>query len=238
MNRNQALPRLQDLSQEQWGLVTRQQIQGTGIGNTTTDRLTAIEGLLTRVGHGVYRVVSVPAPDHQELRAAWLLLAPEIPAWERTAEQGVVSHRSAASMYGIGDLPADIHSFTVASRKQSRRKDIRIHRRRLDDGEWIMLRGLPVTMPQRIASDLLWDKEDPDAVAQIIDQAIKNVFAYPASFPAALAPHAARFGFRKGDGLALLRALLSTVGNPDWEKWVREAESSAHKQDLVEARKS
>jgi hypothetical protein len=235
MIRNQALPRLQDLSQEQWGLVTRQQIQGAGIGDTTTDRLTAIEGLLTRVGHGVYRVVSAPAPDHQELRAAWLMLAPEIPAWERTPEQGVVSHRSAASMYGIGNLPADIHNFTVGVRKQSRRRDVRIHRRKLAEREWIMLRGLPVTIPQRIASDLLWDNEDPEGVAHIIDQAIKNVFAYSDSFPSALAPHAARFGFRTGDGLALLRALLSSIGNPDWEKWVKEAEDSAHKQVPTEA---
>jgi hypothetical protein len=34
---------------------------------------------------------------------------------------GVVSHRSAAELYGLGHLTADQHEFTVPSRRQTRR---------------------------------------------------------------------------------------------------------------------
>src|ERR1700730_12699689 len=100
MSRQSPLPRLQELAQEQWGLVTRRQIQDAGIGSTTVDRLTSPRGSLERVASGVYRLAAAPIPDHLDLRAAWLQLATDIPAWTRTADQGVVSHRSAASLYG------------------------------------------------------------------------------------------------------------------------------------------
>lgn len=132
--------------------MTRRQLERARIPATTLERLTA-QGLpLLRVAHGVYRLVGSPPPDHLELRAAWLQLAPEIPAGERTPADGVVSHRSAAGLYGIGHLPADRHEFTVQYRKQTRRKDVRLHQRPLKDRDWIHLRGLLVTRPGRIAS--------------------------------------------------------------------------------------
>ncbi len=178
---------------------------------------------MERVAHGVYRLTLAPSPDHVALRAAWLQLAPAVPAWERTPDQGVVSHRSAAALYGIGELPADRHDFTVSTRKQSRRADVRIHHRQLDAGEWIWLRGLLVTRPARIAGDLLRENEDPEAVAQMTADAIRAVYDYPATFAEALAPHAARFGLRRVDGLALLRWLLDLVGDPDTSRWMTEA---------------
>jgi hypothetical protein len=223
MARSSPLPRIQDLAQEQWGLVTRRQMEAADIGPTTLDRLTTAGGLLERVATGVYRLTAAPSPDHQDLRAAWLQLAPEIPAWERTATQGVVSHRSAASMYRLGHLPADRHEFTVPKRKQTRRPDVRIHVRPLEDREWISLEGLPVTRPSRIASDLLRDHEDPEAVAQLISDAIRPVFDYPGAFADSLAPHAARFGLRRGDGVSLLHWFLDLTGDPDTERWMAEA---------------
>ena len=137
-----------------------------------------------------------------------------------------MSHRSAAALYGIGHLHADRHEFTLAQRKQSRRRDVRLHRRPLAEGEWIHLRGLPSTRPARIASDLLYDHEDPGAVAQVIADAIGPVFDYPGAFAASVAPHAGRFGLRRDDGLALLRWLLELVGDEETEKWLREARNS------------
>jgi hypothetical protein len=223
MPRPSVLPRLQDLTQEQWGLVTRRQVEAEGIGPTTLDRLTSPGGVLDRVTTGVYRLVGAPAPDHMELRAAWLQLAPGVMAWERTAKEGVVSHRSAAAMYGLGHLPADRHDFTLPERRQTRRADVRIHVRSLTDRDWVSLRGLPVTRPSRIASDLLFDHEDPEAVARLIADAIRAIYEYPRSFADSLAPHAARFGLRKGDGLALLRRLLDMTGDPGANRWMDDA---------------
>ena len=226
MKRNTTLDRIAEFAEEQWGLVTRRQLENAAIPATTLERITAPDSLLERVAYGVYRLAGSPTPDHMELRAAWLQLVPDIPAWERTPAEGVVSHRSAAALYGVGHLPADRHEFTLSQRKQSRRRDVRLHRRPLADGEWIQLRGLPATRPARIASDLLYDHEDPGAVAQIIVDAIRPVFDYPGSFAVSLAPHAGRFGLRRDDGLSLFRWLLELVGDEETEKWTQEARNS------------
>lgn len=217
------LDRLTGLAEDQWGLVTRRQADMAGIPRTTFDRLTAERSVLEQVARGVYRLTGAPVPDHIELRAAWLQLAPAIPAWERTPDQGVVSHRSAAALYGLGHLPADTHEFTLPKRRQVRRHDVCIHTRSLGSGEYIVLRGLPVTRPSRIASDLLYDHSDPESVAHVVTDAIRPVFDYPGAFADALAPHAARFGLQRGDGIALLRWMLDLVGDRDASRWMEEA---------------
>ena len=223
MARTCTVRRLAELAEDQWGLVTRAQAEKAGVPRSTFDRLAADGSILERVAHGVYHLAGAPLPDHVALRAAWLQLAPDIPAWDRTPDQGVMSHRSAAALYGLGHLPADIHEFTLPSRRQTRRADVRLHRRPVDEHEWIELRGLPVTRPSRIAADLLRDREDPEAVATVIADAIRDVYDYPSTFADSLAPLAARFGLRRGDGLALLRWLLELVENPDTAQWIDEA---------------
>ena len=220
--RYSTLHRLAKIAEDQWGLVTRRQAERADVSQATLQRL-ATTGVLDRVAQGVYRLTGAPPPDHLELRAAWLQLAPEVPAWERTPEQGIVSYRSAAALYGLGHLPADRHEFTLPVRRQSRRKDVRLHHRSVSPSEWIVLHGMPVTRPSRVAADLLADKEDPEAVAQVIADAIRSIYDYPGTFADALAPHAARFGLRRGDGLALLRGLLDLVGDPETSRWMQEA---------------
>src|SRR5262245_51657134 len=95
---------------------------------STLARLAFDAAAVERLAHGVYRLRGAPPVDHVELRVAWLQLAPGVPAWERTPDTGVVSHRSAASLYGLGHLPADVHEFTLPTRRQSRRPDVRLHR--------------------------------------------------------------------------------------------------------------
>lgn len=222
VTRYSTLTRIARIAEDQWGLITRRQAEGAGVSQATLQRL-AKTGVLDRVAHGVYRLSGAPPPDYLDLRAAWLQLAPEVPAWERTLEQGVISHRSAAALYGLGHLPADRHEFTLPERRQSRRSDVRLHQRAVRPGEWIVLHGMPVTRPSRIAADLLDDKEDPEAVAQVIADALRPVHDYPGKFADALAPHAASFGLRRGDGLALLRWLLDTVHDPEASQWIEEA---------------
>jgi len=236
VSRQSALARLQDLAQDQWGLITRRQLASCGIGETTLERLSSPGGALERVARGVYRLAVAPVPDHMDLRAAWLQLAPATAAWNRTADQGVVSHRSAAAIYGLGHLPADCHEFTIPRRRQSRRSDVRIHTRGLAQEEWITLRGLPVTRPSRIASDLLGEHEDPEAVARLIADSIRPVYDYPGTFADQLAPHAARFGLRKGDGVGLLGWLLGLTGDPDAERWMAEARAQADRRRVGTSR--
>ena len=214
---------LANLAEDQWGLVTRQQAESTGLAWTTLARLASHGSALERVAHGVYRLRGSPPPDHLELRATWMQLAPDTPVWERTPEQGVVSHRSAASVYGLGDLTADRNEFILPIRRQSRRTDVRFHRGHLDRREWVNLGGLLVTRPARIAADLLADGEEPDAVAPIVVQALRQINDYPGTVADAVAPLAARFGLRRHDGLGLLRWLLDLAPDPDEPKWIDEA---------------
>ncbi len=210
-------------AEDQWGLVTRRQVEATGLSKATMTRLIK-RGDLERVAHGVYHLRGAPLPDLAELRAAWLQLAPEVPAWKRTVSQGVVSHRSAAVVFSLGHLPADTHDFTIPTRRQTRRRDVRLHLRELADGEWMVHRGLMVTRPSRIAADLLLDHEEPSAVAQLIADSVRPAYDRPAAFAGALAPLASRFGLRRDDGLALLRWLLELIGDPDTDRWVGQAQ--------------
>lgn len=234
MSRYTTLSRLAEVAEDQWGLLTRRQAQRAGVPRATLDRLAADGTVLKRVAYGVYHLTGAPTPDHLDLRAAWLQLAPDVPAWERTPSDGVVSHRSAAAVYGIGHLPADRHEFTVPTRKQSRRPDVRLHHRTIGTGEWIQLRGLLVTLPSRIASDLVLDQEDPEAVAHVVTDAIRAVYDYPGSFAEALAPHALKFGLRRRDGIALLRWLLDLVGDPETSTWMEEARATVNPLDKSE----
>jgi hypothetical protein len=225
---NAAMPRaatiqlLADLAEDQWGLFTRRQAEATGMAWTTLARL-ARDGAVERAAHGVYRMRGAPADDRLEVRAAWLQLAPDTTVWARTPDQGVVCRRSAAAIYDLGHLPADIHQFALPVRRQARRPDVRLYLADLADDEWIRLGGLLVTRPSRIAADLLRDREDPAAVAHVIADALRGAKDHPATVASAIAPHAIRFGLHQADGLALLDWLLDLTQDPQRAAWLAEA---------------
>jgi hypothetical protein len=222
---------LAELATDQWGLVTSRQAKEAGVPTNTWQRLVARGDVLERAAHGVYRFKMTTQTDHLDLRAAWLQLAPAVWAWDRKPEQGVVSHRSAASLYGFGHLSAPTHEFTMSGRKQSRRPDVRIHQRRLAPAEVKKAGGLPVTRPARIASDLLGDREDPESIGQVVADAIRGGYERPGAFPSQLAKHAFRFGLRRGDGVLLLRWLLDLVGDPLTSQWMADARSVTQETD-------
>lgn len=231
MSRSPGWSALLSLADEQWGLLTTQQVEGAGVAWSTLARQ-ARTGVLERVAHGVYRVRGAGEADHLGLRAAWVQLAPAVPVWERTPAQGVVSHRSGAELYGLGELAADSHEFTLPERRQSRRRDVRLHRGDVGDG-WIWLRGLPVTRPYRIAADLLADQEDPGAVGQVIADALRGVYDYADVVADAIAPYAAAHGLRRGDGVGLLGWLLDLTGDPERHAWLARAREGKHEHNEV-----
>jgi predicted transcriptional regulator of viral defense system len=215
------------LAEDQWGLLTRRQAEAAGVSPATLQRLSSPGAVLERTAHGVYHLAGAPLPDHAGLRSAWLALAPGTLAWERGLAQGTVSHRSAAELWGLGELPADRHEFTLPERRQTRQSSVRLHRGPLDADETAVLDGLPVTSPARTATDLLADKEDPEAVARIVADALRKKNGWPGDFAGALAPRAAQLRFRRGDGLAVLAWLLDLSGEPGAERWIEEAEAKS-----------
>ncbi len=203
------------LAEDQWGLVTHSQALQAAISRTALARIVDA-GVLERLAHGVYRLRGGEPARLVELRAAWLGLDPRRPAWQRAGVgDGVVSHRSAAQLLALGDLIADIHEFTVTSRRQTRRPDIRIHVRRLTAEEWSVVDGLPVTRPSRLVADLLAAHEDPSAVATIAAEALRRRLEDPQSMASAVAPYASWHGLPRADGRAMLDHLITAAGAED-----------------------
>ncbi len=218
------LTRLRDVAEGQWGLVTLQQARAAGVAWRSLMRLVEA-GLLERVAHGIYRVRGAAEPDHLDLRAAWLQLDPARPAWQRLDDPdvAVVSHASAASLYGIGDLRADVHEFTLPHRRQTRRPDVRLHRGRVPSERRILLAGLPTTRAGWMIGQLLADHVDPDAVAQITKEVLERALDYPRDVAKAVTPYAHRFGYPRGDGVAVLDELLRRAGSPARDVLLAEA---------------
>lgn len=204
------LQRIRDIAEGQWGLLTLRQAKDAGVGWRSVARL-ADAGLLERVAHGVYRIRGGAEPDHLGLRAAWLQIDPGHAAWERLddPEVAVVSYASAAALYGVGDLRADVHEFTLPQRRQTRRSDLRLHRGEVPAGQRPLVDGLPTTRPARLIGDLLGDDIDPDSVAQITVEVLDRVLENPRLVAESLEPYASKFGLRERDGAALLDHLLS-----------------------------
>jgi hypothetical protein len=69
-------------------------------------------------------------------------------------------------------------------------------------------------------ADLLADHVDPNAVGQITAEVLGRVFDYPPVIAERIAPQAASFGFRRGDGAALLDHLLALADYQDRAKVV------------------
>ena len=57
-------------------------------------------------------------------------------------------------------------------------------------------------------TDLLRSREDPEAVAQVVVDALRQGYSSPGELAAVLAPSAARHGLRQGDGVGLLQWFL------------------------------
>lgn len=199
-----------EVAEDQWGLVTRAQALAVGVPRATFARLVAA-GALVRVAHGVYRVAGGLDAGHVDLRAAWLQLDPLTPAWQRVQSDrvAVVSHRSAAELYGLGDLLADVHEFAVPVRTQTRRKDVRLHLRQVSPEDRDLVGGLPVTRAHRIVADLLEGYEDGSAVATIAVEVVRRGLTTVDKIAASLAPIARRY--QSDDGAALANRLLGDV---------------------------
>ncbi|MEV0569291.1 type IV toxin-antitoxin system AbiEi family antitoxin domain-containing protein [Dactylosporangium sp. NPDC050588] len=199
-----------ELAEDQWGLLTRAQALAMGVPRATFARLVAA-GALVRVAHGVYRVAGGPDAGHLDLRAAWLQFDPLTPAWQRVQSDrvAVVSHRSAAELYGLGDLIADIHEFAVPVRTQTRRQDVRLYVRQVPPEDRDLTGGLPVTRAHRIVADLLDVHEDGSAVATIAVEAVRRGLTTVNKIAESVAPFARRY--QADDGTALANQLLSNA---------------------------
>ena len=131
------------IAAQQYGVVARYQLRTLGL----SDR--RVEGLLSRgwlipVQRGVYATSRMPLSPRG--RATAVLL---------TQRRGaVLSHRTAAGLWGLTGWPATVELTIATSSGAARRNGVVVHRAHLPIEEVTRRDGLPVTSPARTLLDL------------------------------------------------------------------------------------
>ncbi|TKV57400.1 hypothetical protein FDO65_17920 [Nakamurella flava] len=214
MRRDEWWPNLRLQAEDQHGLITA--AQGRLAGATRRQLADLIEqGTLTRLQHGIYQLTGTPSDEWTGVRTAWLALAPERSAPERLAApdpEGVVSHRSAAQLLGLGDLDADRIEFVASTRRRPRNPDVVVHQAQVRSGDWIVEHGLPVTTPVVTVAALADSGVDREHLAVVARDAVWRRDVPVTSLAAALDRCAAGYGF--DDGTALIDELIALAGVP------------------------
>jgi Transcriptional regulator, AbiEi antitoxin/Protein of unknown function (DUF559) len=132
------------LAARQHGVVSVDQLRAMGLDKDKVKRRVR-SGRLHRVHRGVYAV------GHRSISAEGRCMAAALAIGE-----GVISHRSAASLWGLLTQRADVVDVTVSGNGGRRsRAGIRLHRSNTLDSTCITRRrGIPITTPARTMSDL------------------------------------------------------------------------------------
>jgi very-short-patch-repair endonuclease len=134
--------RVARLAARQRGCVTRSQLRAVGLADGAVAHRVAV-GRLHRLFRGVY-LVGHPVPP----ALAW-----ETAALLATGPTAVISHLTAAALWGIAERPDEVH-VTVSGRRCRRQQKLRPHAGTLTPQEIRRREGLPVTSPERTLKDL------------------------------------------------------------------------------------
>ena len=183
------------LAEKQQGVVTRRQLAALGLGRGAIDARVRI-GHLRVLHRGVYAIGHGPL----SLRGRWLA------AVLARGDQAVLSHRSAACLWG---LARPRHGQVDVTNPQGSRgpAGIRLHRSKLASDERTVEARIPVTTVARTLLDLA-EVLDEDGLRQAFEEADRlKILRMPA-----LEQVCARAGKRKG--LVALRRLIDAAHEP------------------------
>jgi very-short-patch-repair endonuclease len=132
-----------ELAKRQHGLVARRQLLKLGISER------AIDGRLGRGQlHKIFRGVFVYGPRRITRKGHW------IGAVLAAGEGAVLSHRSAARLWRLLPPAAELIDVICPPGRIVRRTGIVNHSFQLEDDEWLVRDGIPVTSPFRTIFDL------------------------------------------------------------------------------------
>jgi very-short-patch-repair endonuclease len=136
-------PAVAALARRQHGVVTARQLFEAGLSHDAIAHRVK-HHRLRRLHQGVYLVASLPAP-----------FTPEMAAVLACGPTAVLSHRSAAALWGIAKRPDGDIDVTVVTGQRRNRPGIRVHRTRtLAPRDRTRQRGIPITTPARTLADL------------------------------------------------------------------------------------
>ena len=164
----------------QYGVIARAQLAGLGLGRGAIDHRLAV-GRLHPVHRGVFAVGHAVLSRHGVWMAAVLAAGPG----------AVLSHRSAAALWGIRDTARARPEVSVARRCE--RPGVDAHRVTLAEDEITAERGIPVTTPARTLLDLA-GQLTPQQLERAIHETEYRRLASPLSLDALLTRHRGRPG--------------------------------------------
>ena len=193
----EALPaRIAAIAATQQALITLDQLVELNVTRHQRQHLLA-SGRIVRVARNVYRVNGAPSTWQARMAAAHLAAGPGT----------VVSHRSAAALYGLDgfDQQGVVHLSVPARRSPRKVPGVLYHR--CADYDLIMVRrrlNMAVTDPARLVLDLYAGEPNPDVARRGLFSVRKKNLASWARLDECLGRHA-----RQGrKGIRLLRADL------------------------------
>lgn len=178
-------------------LITAGQLGAAGIDKDAI-AVRRERGALHRVHHGVYLWGQpVMLPGARELAAV-------------LATGGLVSHRSAATLWGLAPVTERDVQVTVVGANRRSRGDIYVHRtQRLDRRDVRLIRGIPVTGPARTIIDFAAEA-GPDE----LEHAVAEAYALELMTDRELCEAIERTPNRAG--VAAIRAQLRREAGPQW----------------------
>jgi len=186
------------LAGRQRALVTRAQLRELGIGRRAIDYAIA-RGRLHPIHHGIYSLVPLPAlPD----------LACELAAILACGDAALLSHHSAAAVWGLRrSLIGAVHVTVIGKETGRRRPGIKVHRVcGLDPRDIRRYQGIPITSPARALLEIAPDLTDRQLERALDDALIKRLISH-AAINAVIA------AYPRARGVARLRA-LADPGRP------------------------
>jgi predicted transcriptional regulator of viral defense system len=185
--------RLAKVAAEQRGLVRRTDAARAGVTDRDVDRLLEV-GLLVAVHPGVYRHAAVPFDGTSRLLAA---------VWA-AGRAAVASHRSAAWLWQLRDVPRWRREVTVPGQTRKTVSRVTVHRTdRLEPMDVSAVDGVPVTTVARTLLDL-GGVTDPPVVRQAAQDAVIRDLVQPEDLVCVLE----RLGRRGRRGTAALRKVV------------------------------
>jgi len=193
----------------QQGFVTRAQAVRLGADEAALGELKESK-LLVELDDDVFQLASsAVAPRYAYPFAAWLALDAERFRWERPqapGEDAVLSHESAARLYGLGRIAVPRMVFTVAAEREAPRATV-LHVGRLTAQDVTVVEGVPATTAYRTILDLLRDGNDHEDVGRALADGLYKDLVDLAAIYEAMVPLGAEYGYPVG-GAQFVRYFL------------------------------
>jgi very-short-patch-repair endonuclease len=174
------------LAQAQHWVLTRGDLEALGFSNAAVEHRVAI-GRLHPVARGIYAVGRAELTPHGRWMAAVLACG----------DGAVLSHRSAAELWGIGYEEKGRVDVTIRRRSRLERAGIKVRsRQKLPEPSVVRRDGIPVTHPVQTLIDLATELK-PLRLERAVNQADVHDLIDPETLRTALDGHAGEPGVKK-----------------------------------------